>query len=184
MQKAQVTEILDFWFSDEIKPKWFMKDIAFDQLIVDKFLILYQDTISSWNGSLDQYKDAESILAAIILFDQFSRNMFRGTKESFGSDGLALELAFKAINHNYDKHLNDSQKSFLYMPFMHSENLIHQRKSVALFSKLNNTSSLEYAKEHKKIILQFGRYPHRNEILGRSSSHEELKFLHSPNSSF
>ncbi|OJW69144.1 MAG: hypothetical protein BGO68_03535 [Candidatus Amoebophilus sp. 36-38] len=174
------TEILDFWFSNENKERWFGKDEKFDNLIRERFLTLYEQAAQ---GMLDNWKQTPAgILALIILLDQFSRNMFRGDRRSYATDHQALSLAKEAINKGMDKKLSESQRKFIYMPLMHSENLEDQQLSVQLFA--NDTLTYFYATRHMEIIRKFGRFPHRNAILGRKSTNEELIFLKESNASF
>lgn len=172
--------ILDFWFSSEVKPKWFAKDVNFDQEIKDKFEGYYEAAkkgiLASWENS------PLGTLALVIILDQFPRNMFRGSFLSFATDNLALSHSKKAIEKNYDAELTKEQKQFLYMPLMHSENLEDQMLSMELFSHISENN--EYAKRHMEIIKRFGRFPHRNAILNRKSTDEEIIFLLEPNSSF
>lgn len=186
-------EILDFWFSkpDEAdygksRKVWFTKNPEFDQEVRSLFLKDYQQAAT---GQLDDWKISPlSCLALIILFDQFSRNMFRGQPEAFATDPQALTYAKYAIERGFDKELLPIQRWFVYMPFEHSENLGDQHKSVELFSKLQNypecASGVDYALRHLKVIERFGRFPHRNEILGRETTPEEAEFLKQPGSSF
>jgi hypothetical protein len=127
---------------------------------------------------------AEGRLAEIIVLDQFSRNLYRDHAESFAQDALALALAQEAIQLNLDQQLSPEQRSFLYMPFMHSESKIIHIQALQLFEELGNPLNLDFEKKHKVIIDRFGRYPHRNQILGRSSTAEEIEFLKQPNSHF
>jgi len=127
---------------------------------------------------------AEGRLAEIIVLDQFSRNIYRGTARAFAQDSLALALAQEAISQDLDKQLSPEQRSFLYMPFMHSESKLIHEFALKLFQRLGNQANLEYEIKHKIIIDRFGRYPHRNQILGRESTEEELSFLTQPDSSF
>ena len=130
----------------------------------------------------------ENCLALILLLDQFPRNMFRGTPQAFATDSTALATAEYAVNHNFDRELLTVQKSFIYLPFQHSENLENQQKSVELFSQLSgepdSDSLIEYALQHLVIIERFGRFPHRNQILGRETTPEEAEFLKQPGSGF
>ena len=183
MLLAQLQSVIEFWFSDRVKEKWWDKDTEFDQEIKAKFLNLHRELA---NQNLDQYlNSAESALAVVIVLDQFSRNMFRDSAESFAYDEKALKFSQSALAQGLDQKLADDKVAFLYMPFMHSENIDDHEKAVQLFSSrkaLENNLKFEYA--HKKIIDRFGRYPHRNETLGRESTPEEIEFLKEPNSSF
>jgi uncharacterized protein (DUF924 family) len=176
---AEIHKVLHFWF-EEITPKqWWEKNLDFDKNIKVQFLDLHEQAtkceLYSWR------KTPQGRLAEIIVLDQFSRNIYRGRPESFMSDPLALTLSQEAISLSADKELSAVERSFLYMPFMHSESKIIHEKALELFADLN---TLEYEIKHKKIIDQFGRYPHRNEILGRISTVEEIEFLKGPGSSF
>ena len=174
--------ITRFWFQEIEPAQWWKKDPAFDALIRQRFLIIHQQAM---NGELDAWRDhAEGALAEIIVLDQFSRNMFRGQPESFASDSLALGLAQYAIRRGLDKDLSTNEKAFLYMPFMHSESSEIHNLAVKLFEKAGQKNNLAFELQHKKIIDRFGRYPHRNAILNRASTPEEIKFLEEEGTSF
>ncbi|WOE41496.1 DUF924 family protein [Acinetobacter chinensis] len=175
-------EILDFWFSSDTQPLWFAKSTDFDQLIEKKFknLLLQARQAELWQWRTS----AEGRLAEIIVLDQFSRNLFRDTPESFAQDAQALTLAQECILLGQDDQLKPEQRSFLYMPFMHSESRLIHEQALQLFETLGNPINLDFEKKHKMIIDRFGRYPHRNAILGRKSTAEEIEFLKQPNSSF
>lgn len=174
--------ILDFWF-DEITPKqWFEKNNDFDQMLRDRFLDLHA---SASQGELFHWRDnIEGRLAEIIVLDQFSRNMFRDDPKAFAYDGIALVLAQESIQTKQDQQLKPPKRSFLYMPFMHSESLAIHEEAVKLFSQPGLEDNYEYELKHKVIIERFGRYPHRNELLGRTSTPEEIAFLQEPDSHF
>ena len=175
-------DILDFWFNPETQPLWFAKSDDFDALINQKFRDIYQQAAQAelWSWR----KTAEGRLAEIIVLDQFSRNLFRDQAQAFAQDALALTLAQEAISLDLDKQLSPEQRAFLYMPFMHSESKLIHEFALKLFQRLGNPMNLDYEKMHKAIIDRFGRYPHRNQILARPSTAEELEFLTQPNSSF
>lgn len=175
-------QVLEFWF-EEIEPRqWWVKDENLDTLIRDRFAVLYDKAKScelfSWRSR------PEGRLAEIITLDQFPRNMFRDTPDAFATDSLALALAQEAVSLGFDQSLTPSQRSFLYMPYMHSESRAIHEVAVPLFRKNANESAYEYELKHKEIIDRFGRYPHRNEILGRASTPEEVEFLKLPGSGF
>lgn len=175
-------EIIEFWFEEIEKSQWWKKDQSFDALIKSKFLDIH---IKATKGELFTWrKTSLGMLAEIIVLDQFSRNMFRDEPKSFAYDSIALVLAQSAIAGGCDLELNTEQRSFLYMPFMHSESLFIHEEAVRLFTSLGASSPLEYENKHKNIIHKFGRYPHRNKILGRVSTLEEVAFLTLPGSSF
>lgn len=175
-------DILDFWFAPENQQNWFSKSDAFDQTLEKRFkstlLSAQKSELWNWRSS------AEGRLAEIIVLDQFSRNLYRESPLAFAQDALALALAQEAVSQGLDQQLRPDQRSFLYMPFMHSESpLIHQY-ALKLFEDLGNPMNLDFEKKHKVIIDRFGRYPHRNAILGRVSTAEEAEFLTQPDSSF
>lgn len=175
-------EILDFWFNPEHQSLWFSKSDTFDQKIRQNFSKVHAQAVQAelWSWR----KTADGRLAEIIVLDQFSRNLYRDQPLAFAQDVLALALAQEAISLNLDAQLNPEQRSFLYMPFMHSESKMMHEFALKLFQRLGNPVNLDYEKRHKKIIERFGRYPHRNKILGRESTPEELEFLDQPGSSF
>ena len=175
-------EILNFWF-EEIEPvSWWKKDESFDELLIERFSEVH---VRAARCELFEWRsEPEGRLAEIIVLDQFSRNMFRDLALAFANDALSLALSQAAIACAADKALTAVQRSFLYMPFMHSESLEIHEVAVDLFGKNGIQSNLEFEFSHKKIIERFGRYPHRNKILGRESTAEEIKFLEQPGSSF
>ena len=174
--------ILSFWF-EEIEPKqWFVKDLSFDQLLIERFSDIHHQ--ASQCELYDWRKTAEGCLAEVIILDQFSRNMFRDTANAFASDPLALALAQSAIAAGKDQDLTPAQRTFLYMPFMHSESLKVHDVAVKLFTDNGIQANLDFEIKHRDIIEKYGRYPHRNAILGRESSPEEIAFLEQPGSSF
>jgi len=172
--------------------RWFTKDDAFDAELREQFLAEHQAVRS---GQRDHWLiDPRGRLAYVVVLDQFSRNMFRGTKEMFASDKLALKAAREGVERGADRALKLAERQFLYMPFMHSEALEDQERAVALFTALrddltgrareNVENAVRYTIMHRDIVARFGRFPHRNELLGRESTPEELEFLTQPNSSF
>ena len=175
-------EVLNFWFKEIEPANWWVKDSAFDNTITEKFLSIHNAAkhceLASWRET------AHGRLDEIIVLDQFSRNMYRDTPQAFACDGIALVLAQEAIAAGTDKALKPVEKSFLYMPFMHSESLVIHEKALALYQANGIDSNVEFEIKHKEIIERFGRYPHRNSILNRQSTAEELAFLSQPNSSF
>ena len=167
--------ILNFWFNQLTPEQWWKKDLKTDQFIIDNFSLIHHQAIS---GELSCWrKTARGCLAEVIVLDQFSRNMFRGTPKSFVYDGMALILSQEAIHKRLDLKLSISERSFLYMPFMHSESLQIHQQALLLFSEPDFGHTLTFEKQHFDIVKQFGRYPHRNEILGRSSTALEEQFL-------
>lgn len=188
-----INNIIDFWFglpgseSDGKSRKvWFAKDPAFDKEIKTRFFAIYQQAAS---GQLAGWKaSVRGCLALVLLLDQFPRNMFRGDRQCFVADLLALEVAQHAIAQGFDQQLPPVQRQFFYFPLEHSENLEHQNQAVELFSTIKDdpetASSFPYALRHQEIIQRFGRFPHRNRILGRETTSEEAEFLQQPGSSF
>lgn len=167
--------ILDFWFNQLTPAQWWMKDAELDRLITQKFASIHHQAIS---GELFGWcETARGCLAEVIILDQFSRNMFRDTPQSFAYDDLALLLAQEAIRRSFDQQLSLSERSFLYMPFMHSESLEIHQQALLLFAAPGLEQALDFEKQHIDIIERFGRYPHRNTILGRTSTDEEKAFL-------
>jgi len=175
-------EVINFWFNEIDQSQWWVKDVAFDDVIRQRFLSVHQQ--ASIGELADWRTSAQGRLAEIIVLDQFSRNIFRDTVESFASDSLALVLAQEAINIGADLELSPIERSFLYMPFMHSESLLIHNYAVELFSQPGMDNNLDFELRHKDIIERFGRYPHRNDILGRESTSQEVSFLLEPGSSF
>jgi uncharacterized protein (DUF924 family) len=183
MSPAAAQEVLAFWFED-IDPKaWFDKDETFDGRIRERFLDLY-DAVSRSFDVVASIVSSDIALATAIVLDQFPRNMFRGTARAFESDNKALALAHAAVDRNLDAAVPASRRKFLYLPFEHSEALADQDVSVELFGGLGDAETLRYAEAHRAIIARFGRFPHRNAVLGRVSTPEEITFLAGPDSSF
>jgi len=174
--------IIDFWFK-EIEPKfWWKKDSDFDRLIADKFLEVHK---AATRCELYVWRNSPlGRLAEVIVLDQFSRNIFRDTPLSFAYDPLALALAQEAITAKANQSLGPDQKAFLYMPFMHSESSAIHEIALELFNEPGLEFNLNFEIRHKAIIDRFGRFPHRNEILGRQSTQEEINFLKETGSSF
>ncbi len=170
--------ILDFWFAPDVQPNWFVKDSAFDDDIRHRFGKIFQEVVETV-GNGKELKSGEEALTFVIVLDQFSRNMFRGSSQAFATDEMAIHLSKAAIKKGLDKELSSAaHANFLYMPFMHSENLEDQEEGIHLFSRISdNNQTVAYAKQHRDIIARFGRFPHRNEILGRISTPAEMEFL-------
>jgi len=189
---AHIDEVLTFWFLDPTgqtaknRKEWFIKSSKFDQEIRDRFLDLYEQAAS---GQLDHWQEtAPGILALILVLDQFPRNLFRGDPRSFATDDKALTLTQMAIARGFDQALPLIQRWFVYLPLMHSEDLDIQNQSVEFFRQFEldpeTQSSYPYAIKHRDVIQRFGRFPHRNAILGRENTPEETAFLQQPGSSF
>ena len=175
-------DTLNFWFKEIDQRAWWKKDDAFDQLIIDRFADIHT---KATQGELFEWRlTPKGSLAEVIILDQFSRNMFRDTTQAFAYDGMALILSQEAITAEFDRELSAIENSFLFMPFMHSESATMHELAVALYTKNGIQSNLDFELKHKAIIDRFGRYPHRNDILGRESTAEEIAFLGEPGSSF
>ncbi len=191
---APARAVLDFWFlpaghagHGAYRPEWFRKDDAFDAAIRERFGTAVEEAL---NGTPGAGSD-ETLLARILLLDQFTRNIFRGTPRAFAGDVQALQLAEALVAAGRDKNLTPWQRWFAYLPFEHSESLLDQERSVALFAALRREmqheafdSAHDYALRHREVIERFGRFPHRNAILGRASTAQEIEFLTQPGSSF
>lgn len=175
-------EILRFWFEELEPAQWWAKDEQLDRLIIARFATVHTQAtrceLYRWR------KNPRGRLAEIIILDQFSRNMFRDSPLSFAYDPLALALAQEAISAGVEQDLPQQERSFLYLPFMHSESLKIHEVAVGLYQNNGLQGNLDYELKHKKIIERFGRYPHRNRVLGRESTTEEIAFLQQPGSGF
>ena len=171
-------EILDFWFSDTAKPRWFQSTPDFDENLRERFLDVFEQAEA---GSLQNWGSTPNgALALVIVLDQFPLNLFRNQARSFGTEAAARRVASAAIDQAFDRQLTDKGKAFLYLPFMHSEDRHDQDRSVALFEAAGLEDNLRFAHHHRDIITRFGRFPHRNAILGRASTREEIDWLNSP----
>lgn len=190
---ADFHEVLDFWFGPagspefgKSRPEWFRKSDAFDQEIRSRFLDLQREAAA---GRLQAWETApDSLLALIVALDQFPRNLYRGTAMAFASDGQAQAAAQLAVAREFDRSLVPVQRWFVYLPFEHAEDMARQRRCLELFDGLRqhpeSAGTIDYARRHFEIIERFGRFPHRNAILGRTSTPEEIEFLRRPGSSF
>ncbi|HKS61695.1 MAG TPA: DUF924 family protein [Xanthobacteraceae bacterium] len=170
---ASPADVLAFW-RDAGRDKWFKRDDAFDAEIREKFLATYEAAAA---GKLSAWEDsAEDTLALILVLDQFPRNMFRGDARTFAADPLARAAANRALKRGYDQDLPAENRGFLFLPFMHSEDLADQLRCVELYRAAGD-ADVKYAEEHRDIIRRFGRFPHRNAMLGRETTEEEQAFL-------
>lgn len=175
---AQAREVLDFWF-DQVGPeRHFAKDDALDAEIADRFGALRDAVLAS--EAADWRDEAHHLLAAVILLDQFSRNVHRGSAEAFAADPLALELALIGIARGDDRQFPPLERSFLYMPLMHSEDRGVARFSLRCFEDLGNPNNLKFARDHAEVLARYGRYPSRNAALGRVSTEAEAAYLSRP----
>lgn len=175
MDETWIGDVLSFWFEELSAEDWFRKSDATDEAIRDRFLDLHRAIAAETPESLASNR--EQARAAIIVLDQFPRNMFRGTPEAFASDATALAISRIALEKHYDEGLGKPERQFLYMPFMHSETPADQERSVSLYGALGDENVLKYAIAHRDIVARFGRFPHRNAILGRKTTAEEAEFL-------
>ena len=181
-------DVLAFWFGSEegeFRQSWFQKDALFDKEVRSRFLGLYEEAAS---GEHDDWREnARGALALVIVLDQFPRNMFRDDPRTYATDEKAREVCMHAVEHALDRELPPLHRWFLYMPMMHSERVEDQRTSVELFKRLGKVGEADpvpYATGHADIVERFGRFPHRNAILGRETTAEEAEFLQGPGSSF
>ena len=186
---ATPQQILDFWFGapgtpghGEFREVWFKQNPEFDAEIRRRFLHAYEQAAA---GACDGWCESpEGCLALVLLLDQVPRNLFRGDPRAWATDPKARAVARQALERGHDRDLSPHGRAFLYMPFMHSEDPADQRRSLALFEALGLPASLEAARRHLEIVERFGRFPHRNAVLGRATTPEEAAFLQEPNSSF
>jgi uncharacterized protein (DUF924 family) len=175
MDKMTPNAVVEFWFSARVRPLWFNSTPAFDTELRESFLHTYGAAL---NGELAHWADSpQGALALVICLDQLPLNMFRGQAESFAGEAASRQIAAAAIERGFDQALDKIQKVFLYMPFMHSEDLADQDRAIALFGQADLSDNLHWAKHHREIVSRFGRFPHRNAILGRQSTREELDYL-------
>ena len=178
----EIAEVLAFWL-EEVRPdQWFKRDPDLDESVRARFGPLYQRLAA---GIPPRWLETpEGCLAAVIVLDQFARNMFRDDPRAFATDAAALATAEHAIARGFDRELTEAGARFLYTPFEHSENPAMQARSIELFATVSDAETMTYIERHKEIIDRFGRFPHRNAVLGRPSTPEELAFLQEPDSSF
>jgi uncharacterized protein (DUF924 family) len=176
MPTTWVDDIQNFWFRDLGPQAWFAADAQLDEVCRARFLKIHA-TLAADFVLADAVSSPERVVASVILFDQFPRNMFRGTARAFATDPLARAVAGEAIERALDVGLDKDRRLFLYLPFEHSEDHADQERSVELFQKLGDDEWLKYAIDHRDIIARFGRFPHRNAALGRPSTPEEQAFL-------
>ena len=190
---SEIAEVLDFWFGVPESPErgrprkcWFEKDEAFDAEVRSRFVRVHRRAAA---GKLSRWeRTPHAALALAVVLDQFPRNMFRGDARAFAADALALRVARRTVDHGFDRLLRPVERWFVYLPFEHAEDLAAQRRAVALFAGLagdpDSPGAIDYAHRHYNIISRFGRFPHRNAILGRESTSGESAFLAQPGSSF
>lgn len=178
----EIRQVLDFWFHEDTKPHWFEPTPEFDRAVRRRFAKLLARAVT---GELDGWRaSAEGCLALCILLDQVPRNIFRGDARAFAADERALAVAEHALAQGLDRELAPEGKQFLYLPFMHSERLANQLRALALYESAGLTESARYAREHLEIIRRFGRFPHRNAVLGRRTTEAEAEFLRTHGQSY
>jgi len=174
---ASPQSVVEFWFSDRVRPLWFQSTPEFDAELRDRFEPVWQQAAAD---KLDSWAETpEGALALVIVLDQVPLNIYRGDALCFSTEAKSREIANLAIERDLAADLTDEQKAFLYMPFMHSEALADQDKSVTLFEAAGLAENLKFAKHHRDIVRRFGRFPHRNKILGRPSTEAEQAYLES-----
>lgn len=194
---SMIERVLKFWFGDGYDPtdalglvapqaQWFTKDANFDQMVRERFVAIYEQAAA---GQLaDWTETATGCLALVLVLDQFPRNMFRNSARAFATDNQALAIAQLAMDLGFDQEVSPVMRAFFYLPFEHSESLQNQNRAVQLFKPFLQMPGLEhyydFSLKHQAVIEQFGRFPHRNSILGRSSTPAELEFLQKPGSGF
>lgn len=179
---AEYEPVLEFWFEALTPAQWWKKDAELDELIAHRYGDLHNRAAA---GELFRWRhEPRGRLAEIIVLDQFSRNIYRDTARAFTWDGMALVLAQEAVAHHADQALSPTERSFIYLPYMHSESLAIHDMAVILFKANGLEQNLDFEMRHRNIIARFGRYPHRNDLLGRESTAEEKQFLTQPGSSF
>ncbi len=170
-------DLIDFWFSEKVSRYWFNSTEEFDRQLFEDYAELWQqaadEALTEWQES------ASGSLALVILLDQFPLNMFRGEAKCFSTETQSREVAQAAIDRGFDIDMPTKQKAFLYMPFMHSESLDDQAKALLLFDQPGLEDNFRFSKHHYSIVERFGRFPHRNTILGRDSTNAEIEYLNS-----
>ncbi len=176
-------DVLAYWFAEGMAARWFNADEAFDQEVRQRLLPLYEEAVA---GRLERWRQsARGALALVILLDQVPRNLFRGEPRAFATDAQALATTKRALAKGFDQELRQVERVFLYLPLEHCEDLADQELCVRLVGALDeNPDWGDYARQHRDVIARFGRFPHRNAILGRETTAEEAAFLREPGSSF
>jgi uncharacterized protein (DUF924 family) len=180
---SEISEVLDFWFADGMAKKWFVKDDAFDRELRARFAGLYAHAAA---GAMDGWMDSpQGCVALCILLDQAPRNLFRGDPRAFATDAAALAVTRHAMERGFDRALPQAQRLFLYLPFEHSEAMADQDLCVSLLEGMDEDPKwLAYARQHREVVVRFGRFPHRNALLDRETTPEEARFLKQTGSSF
>jgi uncharacterized protein (DUF924 family) len=167
-------EILEFWVAAG-PGRWFAEDASFDEACRERFLATYE---AAARGDLNEWElSANGALALCLVLDQFPRNMFRGTRRAYATDAAAVLAAERAVERGHDRAVEPALRRFFYLPFMHSEELAHQERSVALNEATGDSELAKWAQHHRDIVARFGRFPHRNQALGRENTADEQAFL-------
>ena len=175
MAESWIDDVLHFWFTELPPQAWFSGDASIDALVRMRFLALHEELRRNLPpGAL---MAPEPALATVIVLDQFPRNIYRGRPEAFAADGAALAAAQRAVGLGFDRTFDPTRRHFFYLPFMHAEDRAMQARSVELCAALGDREVLGYAQRHRAIVDRFGRFPHRNAVLGRKSTPEEVEFL-------
>ncbi|PWC37443.1 DUF924 family protein [Azospirillum sp. TSO35-2] len=183
MVDSLIDEIVDFWFDEAMKPYWFRRSDSFDRAVADTLGPHHE---AAARGDYDHWmEDVDGCIALCVLLDQVPRNMFRDSPRAFETDAKARAVSDHAIANEFDLECTNDERIFLYLPYEHHEDMASQDRSVALFAeRVEDDTTLRYAERHREIIQRFGRFPHRNAVLGRPSTPEEEAFLTEPDSSF
>ena len=175
MNQIAAAEIVSFWRAAGPR-RWFEKDDDFDRTIRSRFLATHEAAARDELAAFEE--SAEGALALVVLLDQFPRNMFRGSARAFATDPLARTVADRALVRGFDQATDETMRQFFYLPFMHSEHMADQDRCVRLYAALGDAEQLRFAAEHRGIVAKFGRFPHRNRLLGRATTPAEQEFLH------
>jgi uncharacterized protein (DUF924 family) len=179
---AEADAVLRFWLHEVPPDRRFVRDEAIDAECARRFKHLRDELAAT--GAAGWWDDPRAALAAVIVLDQFSRNIYRGSAEAFAADPIAHALADKAIREGWDRQMTVPERQFLYLPFQHAETAADQDRALALFASLGDEKAMHYAKLHRDVIRRFGRFPHRNAALGRKSTPEEEAYLAEPGAGF
>lgn len=179
-----VDEVLRFWFEELTEADWFNGGTALDARIGARFLLMHEALAANDGEALRHVHGPRALLAAVLVLDQFSRHLFRQDPRAYATDPLARRLAAMAVDQGWDRELSREQRLFLYLPFEHSEELADQERAVELVEALGDENWTNYSLAHRSLIERFGRFPHRNAVLGRESTVDEIEALKAPMSSF
>ncbi len=179
MNDTLINDLLTHWFSDEVSPLWFKSTDEFDAELTQRYELIWQQ---ARDGLLDHWKtSAEGVVALVIILDQLPLNMFRGQGKRYSTEAKSRDIAHYAIDHDLIKAMPDKHKAFLFLPFMHSENLNDQQLAIELFEAAGLDDNAKFARHHYDVVKRFGRFPHRNGELGRESTPDEIAYLKTSN---